>query len=110
MELFDHGYLVTTRVLHSNDGLRSNTSQYLSLKVKSINRLKYWGLSVWILMYLSDFLRSSDTEEKVGYNETVHHLFLDFKKASSGMLRHVALVRTDILEELSASIQGDKNR
>jgi hypothetical protein len=28
MELFDYGYLVTTRVLHSNDGLRSNTSQY----------------------------------------------------------------------------------
>jgi hypothetical protein len=30
MELFDYGYLVTTRVLHSNDGLRSNTS-YCSL-------------------------------------------------------------------------------
>jgi hypothetical protein len=28
MELFDHDYLVTTRVLHSNYGLRSNTSQY----------------------------------------------------------------------------------
>jgi hypothetical protein len=28
MEPFDHGYLVTSRVLHSNDGLRSNTSQY----------------------------------------------------------------------------------
>jgi hypothetical protein len=25
MELFDYGYLVTTRVLHSNDGFRSNT-------------------------------------------------------------------------------------
>jgi hypothetical protein len=30
MELFDHGYVVTTRVLHSNDGLRSNTSHYLT--------------------------------------------------------------------------------
>jgi hypothetical protein len=29
MEPFDHGYLVTTRVLHSNDGLQSNTSQYI---------------------------------------------------------------------------------
>jgi hypothetical protein len=29
MELFDHGYVVTTRVLHSNDGTRSNTSQYV---------------------------------------------------------------------------------
>jgi hypothetical protein len=28
MGIFDYGYLVTTRVLHSNDGLRSNTSQY----------------------------------------------------------------------------------
>jgi hypothetical protein len=25
MELFDHGYVVTTRVLHSNDDPRSNT-------------------------------------------------------------------------------------
>jgi hypothetical protein len=29
MELFDYGYLVTTRVLHSNHGLRLNTSHYL---------------------------------------------------------------------------------
>jgi hypothetical protein len=29
MELFDYGYLVTTRVLHVNDGLRSNVSQYV---------------------------------------------------------------------------------
>jgi hypothetical protein len=28
MELFNHGYVVTTRVLHSNNGPRSNTSQY----------------------------------------------------------------------------------
>jgi hypothetical protein len=28
MELFDYGYLVTTRVLHSNDGLQLNASHY----------------------------------------------------------------------------------
>jgi hypothetical protein len=32
MELFDYGYLVTTRVLHSNDSLRSNTSHCSLLK------------------------------------------------------------------------------
>jgi hypothetical protein len=29
MKLFDNGYVVTTRVLHSNDSPRSNTSQYI---------------------------------------------------------------------------------
>jgi hypothetical protein len=29
METFDHGCIVTTSVLHSNDGLRLNTSQYV---------------------------------------------------------------------------------
>jgi hypothetical protein len=29
MELFNYGYLVTTRVLPSNDGLQSNTSLYV---------------------------------------------------------------------------------
>jgi hypothetical protein len=33
MELFDYGYLVTTRLLHSNDGLRSNTSQYVAGRI-----------------------------------------------------------------------------
>jgi hypothetical protein len=33
MEPLDHGYLVTTRVLHSNDGLRSNTSQYIYIYI-----------------------------------------------------------------------------
>jgi hypothetical protein len=33
------------------------------------------------------------------------------RMASSGMLRHVALIRTDVLEELSPLLhQGDKNR
>jgi hypothetical protein len=41
-ELFDYGYLVMTRVLHSNDGLQSNTSQcevckdYLHLHVNMV--------------------------------------------------------------------------
>jgi hypothetical protein len=47
-------------------------------------------------------------EKKWEYNETEHQLFLDFMKAcggyeerpSSGMLRHVALVRIDILHLL----------
>jgi hypothetical protein len=33
MELFEYGYLVTTRVLHSNDGLLSNTSQYIYIYI-----------------------------------------------------------------------------
>jgi hypothetical protein len=32
MELFDYDYLVATRVLHSNDGLRPNTAQYTGEK------------------------------------------------------------------------------
>jgi hypothetical protein len=43
MELFDYGYLVTTRVLHINDGLRSNTSQYLKLDGES-----YFSVAVLI--------------------------------------------------------------
>jgi hypothetical protein len=38
MDPFDYGYLVTTRVLHSNDRLRSNTSQlYILLRLTSRN-------------------------------------------------------------------------
>jgi hypothetical protein len=39
MELFDYGYLVMTRVLHSNDGLWSNTSQYFP--TPSINQISH---------------------------------------------------------------------
>jgi hypothetical protein len=37
METFDHGYVVTTRVLHSNDGPRSNTSQYKNILIHYIS-------------------------------------------------------------------------
>jgi hypothetical protein len=30
MEIFDYGCLATTRVLHSNDGIRPNTPHYIS--------------------------------------------------------------------------------
>jgi hypothetical protein len=43
MELFDYDYLVTTRVLHSNDGLRSNTSQYNSMSFLNPTRFLLLG-------------------------------------------------------------------
>jgi hypothetical protein len=33
METFDHGYVITTKVLHSNDGPRSNTPQYIYIYI-----------------------------------------------------------------------------
>jgi hypothetical protein len=59
MELFDYGYLVTTRVLHINDGLRSNTSQYI---INCIARLEiftavtmknvvFWGIKTQFLIH-----------------------------------------------------------
>jgi hypothetical protein len=47
---------------------------------------------VWVLTkqinYSSDFLHSSDTgEKKWKYNETVHQLFKDFKKAYDSVMR-----------------------
>jgi hypothetical protein len=44
--------------------------QHSSVKVESIYRQNYYGLSVWMLTqsinYWSDILHSSDTEEKMG--------------------------------------------
>jgi hypothetical protein len=36
-----------------------------------------------------EFLHSSDTGEKSEYNETVHKLFIDFKKACDSVRREV---------------------
>jgi hypothetical protein len=38
---------------------------------------------------LIKFLHSSDTGEKWGYNETVHQLFVDFKKSYESVRREV---------------------
>jgi hypothetical protein len=39
--------------------------------------------------YQSNFLHLSDIKEKWEYNETVHQLFIDFKKAYDSMRREV---------------------
>jgi hypothetical protein len=48
-----------------------NLIQYSFLKVKAICKRNYWG---------SDFLCSSNTEEKWEYNEVLHYQFIDFEK------------------------------
>jgi hypothetical protein len=48
---------------------------------------------VWILTkqinYCLEFLHSSDTGKMWEYNETVHQLFIDFKKAYDSVRREV---------------------
>jgi hypothetical protein len=40
--IFDYGYLVTTRVLHNNDGFQSNTSQYWHVLRGSVTNNSAW--------------------------------------------------------------------
>jgi hypothetical protein len=48
---------------------------------------------MWVLIYhinpQSDFLRSSNNGERWEYNETVLHLFIDFKKAYDSVTTEV---------------------
>jgi hypothetical protein len=79
---------------------------YPSLKDKSRPRRNCWGSSVWVstqqINYWSDFLHSSDTGEKWKYSETVHKLFIDFKKAYGSVRREVLY---NILIEFGISVK-----
>jgi hypothetical protein len=49
-----------------------------------------WSQSYSGIQDIADFLHSSDTGEKsFEYNETVHQLFIDFKKAYDSVRREV---------------------
>jgi hypothetical protein len=70
-----------------------NSIQYHSLKVKSIHIWSYWGSSVWFRCnrWTADqiFCIHQILEKKWEYNETVHQLFLDLKKAYDLVRREV---------------------
>ena len=62
---------------------------------------------MWILTqqvdYWSYILHSSNTGEKWEYNEAVHQLFIDFKKAYDSVRREILytiLIEYDILKKL----------
>ena len=73
--------------------LRKNSIQHPSLKVNSICRGNYRGSSMWVpaqqVDYWSFILHSSMLEKKWEYNEAVHQLFIDFKKAYDSVRREV---------------------
>jgi hypothetical protein len=50
-------------------------------------------MSVWtstkFFSYRSDVLHLLDTGEEMGVHETVHHLFIDYKKAYNSIIRGV---------------------
>jgi hypothetical protein len=62
-----------------------------SFTVKSIYKWNHWGTLVWGSTYqlLSDLLHLSDTGGEWVYNETVHHLFIDLKKACDSVRKEV---------------------
>ena len=64
-----------------------------SVKVYSFCRRNYWGSSVWIstqqVNYCHIFCIRQIPEKKWEYNEAVHQLFIDFKKAYDSVRREV---------------------
>jgi hypothetical protein len=74
-----------------------NFIQHPAVKVNSIHKGNHWGSSIWISMhqvnYWSYIMRLSNTWKKNGkYNETVHQLFIDFKKAYDSVMREVLYI------------------
>ena len=71
--------------------IRTNFIQHPASDFNSICRGNYWGLSMWIstqhVSYWSYIMNTSNTWEKCEYNEAVHRLFLEFKKAHDSIRR-----------------------